>query len=809
MASDKRDLVVKVGEVARQHQPPNGKPQGPFAVANRQVRVAANVASQNVQVAGQNISRQCAQVRVEKIHAQVGNAALRTVTEPNASRPSPNIPRALLPVPSSEREVGPHTSHGPLISPGSQNGRSVGGGSKTGIGDTPYPQLNRHSGPRASPSQDLLPITNGAREPVLQTTQSSPTMQDGARQVIERTSAASKQVAGIKIEKVEHEAGNMTVGKVRGQEIVEEERKVVHQEAEYTDDGITFRQYERTERVFYTRVFEIMYIASLNEPEEPPEPTTGEKCIDCCCQSIYCNCSKLCQSLTRRNPKETKSAFRTINYMTPVLRRGRSTGWAIHMELIPDIIKESCRNWWVSFKLCTVIIAFVLSITSFSLGNNRIFNVLHLALTVLGSILAITDGIILLCGCTLFKTCRGCCDRNDREQHTGYRRFHDSEEDMVQDGKCKRCITETRNVFDLIRMLYSELLFYPLLICDIFEVVTGKAYLFNNVRDGISFTLFALSSLSLFFYVYVVRLIILIVANIHSQRERRPKPNEKVSDYNPAIRKAAKYFQCYFIYHVAVQMVAQILMIIAIGAKIQDDNSHLFEDAENLNETNDTIIDNSTVSTTLATENDDTIHVSGTLWYMLVAGYVLPVFGLFTFFVVTYFWVQEFPIGFCIDVLSLLKASNIGDVMDFKKAKKDKAREIDKIKDRFVNLPDLKKQFKDLRQKGCCDKFSYPLFTPQMVIICLVYSFLQLGFIICAGVSTSGNGPLGGGHWEVYYFLAVIIGFIANFYVFVVALLWSALIICVLVSLAMLLNVICCVIFACLVIPSDDQRRRY
>ena len=60
---------------------------------------------------------------------------------------------------------------------------------------------------------------------------------------------------------------------------------------------------------------------------------------------------------------------------------------------------------------------------------------------------------------------------------------------------------------------------------------------------------------------------------------------------------------------------------------------------------------------------DDTIHVSGTLWYMLVAGYVLPVFGLLTFFVVTYFWVQEFPIGFCINCLSVLKASGIDEVM--------------------------------------------------------------------------------------------------------------------------------------------------
>ena len=78
---------------------------------------------------------------------------------------------------------------------------------------------------------------------------------------------------------------------------------------------------------------------------------------------------------------------------------------------------------------------------------------------------------------------------------------------------------------------------------------------------------------------------------------------------DPTIRKSALYFQIYFVIHVFGQMVAQMLMIITVGIGIHEDNKQ---------------------------SSDGSISVSGNLWYMIVAGYVLPVCGLFTFFVVTY-----------------------------------------------------------------------------------------------------------------------------------------------------------------------------
>lgn len=101
----------------------------------------------------------------------------------------------------------------------------------------------------------------------------------------------------------------------------------------------------------------------------------------------------------------------------------------------------------------------------------------------------------------------------------------------------------------------------------------------------------------------------------------------------------------------------------------------------------------------------------------------------------------------------------------------------------------LKNDFDNLFRKSWCEKFSYPFKAPMLVIICLVYAVLQLTFIICAAQAVDEMGVvithvLNGGGWVVYYLFAVIVGAIANLYVFLVAGLWVAIITAVLAAIA-------------------------
>ena len=509
---------------------------------------------------------------------------------------------------------------------------------------------------------------------------------------LERSGETSKQVAAVHVQGAQVQVGNAAVGVIRKEEMVAEERKVVRQAIELTDD----RKLKRTERVFRLRVFEIMYKAAKKEPKNVEEPKKKEKCIDCCCRSFSCNLSSMTQTPGKRRNPDAQPAVKKIDIMTPELRRGRSKGWDLHSEMVFPLVGDTIREIWVTVELLTVIVALILSITSFSLGNNEIFNILHLVLTILASFLAIIDGLTLMDSCSLYKRCKGSCshvsksevnngDEGDKDVEAGQ---VDSVEQSGCKGGCKECINATRTRFDFVRMIISELILYPLLMCDIFEVITGEAYMFENATDGLSFILFIISMFSLVFYVYILRIVILVVANCSSQKKRKPELIEENIKFDYKISNLACYFQVYFIFHVFAQMLAQILMIIAIAAKISDDNRHLFED----HTTNSPVVSNSTNSSLLMNASakynnissvDDSIHVSSNLWYMLVAGYVLPVLGFLTFFVVTYFWVQEFPIGICIDTISLLlmPTAGVDDVMKPKNTQKEVTKKLERIKE--------------------------------------------------------------------------------------------------------------------------------
>ena len=462
--------------------------------------------------------------------------------------------------------------------------------------------------------------------------------------------------------------------------------------------------------------------------------------------------------------------------MTPILRRGRSRGWVIHTGYIFPLVKNTFRNVWVGTEIATVVVALGLSIASFSLGNNRVFNSLHLALTILGSILAITDGMILLGQCCGKWNSADCEHASEQEEGSSDKASPGDVENGAGScgSRCKHCIEMTKGKFDIGRMILAELIFYPLLICDIFEVVTGEAYRFSNAEDGISFVLFAISLGLMLFYVYIVRIIILIAANYHSQKKRHHSSVEAAENFDPTIRRSALYFQVYFIIHVFGQMVAQVLMIITIGIGVHEENQ---------------------------SSSDDAIHISTDLWYMIVAGYLLPVFGLLTFFVVTYFWVQEFPIGVCVDFLSILQQPGIDEILEMEKTKSEGGEKLSKI-NKYIHFSELKKQFKTLRTTAFLDKFGYPFGSPQMVIVSMVYALLQLGFVIAASRSL-------GGDWAVFYVPAGIIGYLANIYVFTVAALWSLIIMGVILVVASIIAFIifCCLLFMCLSSASENRNR--
>ena len=539
-----------------------------------------------------------------------------------------------------------------------------------------------------------------------------------------------------------------------------------------------FREITEFEKEVYASIYDELYMEAINEPV--PTSSELEEKRSCCEQ-----CIAICSHSFKRKPQEfienqqkrsgtfpNVLKLRTSEIMTPVLRRGRTKGWGMFAKVAFPLVNDVVRDVWIITELLTVLVAFALSGASFSLGNNEAFNILHLVLTIISTILACIDAIVNL------SQCRSCKQCYKQSQGGGGNVNVSGVQNAPNTGTCcGECIDRCKTASDFIRMIATELILYPLLLCDMFELITEKAYNVKDPKGGIGFVLLIISSLSLILYVYVLRLVVLGYLIKYVQKERKPPVADPArlqqlsyqTGYDETISKDALWFQSYFFFHVLGQMASQILVLIAIGAKIQYDNR----------------------------DADESFNVSGYLWFMMVSGYILPVCGTLTFFIVTYYWVQQFPIGICLDLLSILQMPDANHIFYPNQSTKEIRDKVNAIMN-FFRYNDLKNDFTNMHKTASWlgDKFTYPFRSPLMVALAITYSAFQFAFILCAAL-TDGmevevlNGGLG---WVLFYIFSIIVGVVANLYVFIVAALWTFIIVSIIVGIAVIVAFIVLII---------------
>ncbi len=348
-----------------------------------------------------------------------------------------------------------------------------------------------------------------------------------------------------------------------------------------------------------------------------------------------------------------------------------------------------------------------MSISTFVLaGNNyKIFHVIHLAFSSLAAFLAIIDCIISYTQCSACKACKKkLCTEN-------------SEDCQTEDKKgCRKCFLASRSSLDIIRLISTEFIIVLILFCDMFEVATGKGFNSPETYHQIGFALIVYDSISLIVFVFFIRLVILGRMIYNEQRAHPTKEDientdnnvteqemkQPKKDYNIdwSIKKNNRKIQIVFYLHVFGQMLAQVLMLVAVGAKIAYEN-------RNYN------------------RNGNIPEGTSYLWYMLITAYFLPFCGLGTFFIVNNYWVQQFLIGICIDFVQ------IGEDDKNSIDEEEKASE---IICKFVQMKNnkLEDDYQKMRKRHICDKFLYPFQSPVLVFICMAYFGAQFAFVICS-----------------------------------------------------------------------------
>ena len=299
------------------------------------------------------------------------------------------------------------------------------------------------------------------------------------------------------------------------------------------------------------------------------------------------------------------------------------------------------------------------------------------------------------------------------------------------------------NKVDVLRIIVTELVLYPLLMCSMFKLILNNAYKFETRADTLSFVLFLISALSFGIYVYIVRFVIIIRVIAYTQKVRKPplQPTtaNNVHQFDYSISKSAGRLQAYFVCHISAQIVLQILMIIATAARIRHDNPQ-------------------------STSVNESVAVSFYLWFMLISGHVIPMFGYLTFYIAAFYWIHEFPVGLCIDLITILQTPEDNYSSNLQTNYKEKITT-------YLNVTELKEKFGDIRNSAFINKVCYPLLSPTMVFLCVIFTGLQAAYIISIpGEDFSFAGGL------IIVYMAIVSFSLANLFTLIFTFFWIVII---------------------------------
>lgn len=478
-----------------------------------------------------------------------------------------------------------------------------------------------------------------------------------------------------------------------------------------TNNTITLRLYARREWILF----------NLELPEETAEelpPTCWERC---------CTGS--------RDPCHACTVVRV--YGTNNLRRARDWGLEIIRGLLFPLFSRFGSEVFSTAVFIIALLSVSLSLPTFirdaMAGQLLPLEIARLTISLALLFLAVIDFAYNVRSCLVWRACFRCCCNTEGgggKQKAGKQKrtvegccckplnvtdmnpgnLNQSEDkEQAKSGKLKHFFT--KYLLDIVRVLIVEALIYPSIICDILDNAGSKTYQ-GTVWEQFNFARFIFTAAKTIVMVYVVRLLVIGTTVVSLEKIRRGEgfidetdnviQQEKkgcfsmFTEHNGKKRAGkAIVLEIFFLLHIFGQMLTQGLMLGAIWAKVEYDNP----DDPSL---------------------PGGLIISPFTWTMIVLGFILPIFGTFTFFISTYVWTQEFPLDFIITMLSALKKCNPTQIG---KRALDHVQKIESI------VKKVETDVKD-RNMNICFKIFFPFYTPHLAIISCLYDIILLSFAV-------------------------------------------------------------------------------
>ena len=471
------------------------------------------------------------------------------------------------------------------------------------------------------------------------------------------------------------------------------------------------------------------------------------------------------------------------------LHRGRVLGWKIFREMTLPVVGNVLRIFWTLLQLVLALALLILSSVNYAGGRRSIYNIVHLTLSVIAVLLASLDfgGSIVnkILRCRSSSTYRRLNNSNGSSESLALEDEQSATANNTLTRQARSCVSDNVSKFsyvDIARLIIPEVLLFPIVICDVYMFVNEGVYRFDSdYLDWVSFVELLFSVCTLVVLVYIVRITLLGVMTyrVHTKRAlpqelHLTQESTVGAGCDPKIRRNGLIYLLFLIFNVVTHMVNQVAMILAIGLKIHeyiaDDSGHVFY---------------------FPGPNKYPFN----FWFMIAAGYVLPIAGAWLFFSVTHFWLQEFAIGIAVDYLGMLKLPGAACLFFPEHTPYEARSRANKILS-HNKYNRLRQDYNALRNENPFVKAFYPFKNYIHTLMCLGYTVVQFIFVYVTAFSIQGK------QLNMGIFLFVIITeLLSNVYVLLVALFWivvgAAILTAILLVLGVSVKCIICIALFC------------
>ena len=498
----------------------------------------------------------------------------------------------------------------------------------------------------------------------------------------------------------------------------------------------------------------------LKGKDEAKEPT----CLDKFCNA--CACARKQREEKDKKKKDTEKKVDKTK-LSPQMQKASSQGTNMLKKMFFPSMPVLLQDFWVYTELIFTLIAFSFGLVGFinSGGAARIFSILYLVLAIISVILALIDAFIYffqLGSCArLFRYCKAKRQRQHPET--------DLEQGEEEEGNKTCCaylprlpekwLTRFNQFFELGRNISSELILYPLLVFDLFDFEALGGIQRQTAEERLNFGLFCIGSFYLFLSVYVMRMFTIIGTVVSMLRLPLQTADGGKKQY--------VNFMVRFCIHAVFQLLVHLFTIVAVAAKIRNEDFAVGDDP-------------------------NALIISPFLWVAMFLGWIIPLAGVFVFFIVNYYWTKEFSISFWVDMISLLQGQGFAEAVfggEGVSATKEAAEQLVEKAERkkispeakertldFVEksgLNEVKKQLKTFKSPSFFVKFVHPIRLPLLCILGLLYNICVIAFVVSIALTVDPQtgqvrSALSGDPFLLASFVVVVVFMVlANFHVLI------------------------------------------